>query len=95
MTFTILVNGQSDIAIWIVRQFVFLISARRMEVQHDAENIGDSYEIPPPEPSSSFAGLKDRIKRHYEICSDYYYSLWYVPAEPSERPVPCSGTFAK
>ena len=45
-----------------------------------AEHIGDNYETPAPEPSSSFAGLKDRIKRHYEICSDYYYSLWYVPA---------------
>ena len=44
-----------------------------------AEHVGDSYETPAPEPSSSFAGLKDRIKRHYEICSDYYYSLWYVP----------------
>ena len=65
-----------------------------MEVQHQAsaehveslpngpqaKDIGDDYEIPAPEPSSSFAGLKDRIKRHYEICSDYYYSLWYVPA---------------
>ena len=48
-----------------------------------AEDIGDNYEIPPPEPSSSFAGLKDRIKRHYEICSDYYYSLWYVPTKES------------
>ncbi len=48
-----------------------------------AEDIGDNYEIPPPEPSSSFAGLKDRIKHHYEICSDYYYSLWYVHAEVS------------
>lgn len=41
-----------------------------------AGHVGDNYETPPPEPSSSFAGLKDRIKRHYEICSDYYYSLW-------------------
>lgn len=59
-----------------------------MVVQHEApsastqtssqaeDDIGDNYEIPSPEPSSSFAGLKDRIKRHYEICSDYYYSLW-------------------
>ena len=43
-----------------------------------AQDIGDEYEIPHPEPSVSIAGLKDRIKRHYEICSDYYYSLWYV-----------------
>lgn len=49
-----------------------------------AGDIGDNYEIPPPVPTSSFASLKDRIKQHYEICSDYYYSLWYVPAELSE-----------
>lgn len=71
-----------------------------MQVQHEAptasvqtssdtqaeEDIGDNYGIPPPEPSS-FAGLKDRIKRHYDIGSDYYYSLWYVPARSSEYPV--------
>lgn len=79
-----------------------------MEVQHGAltastrdpsnnteADIGDDYEIPPPEPFSSFAGLKDRIKQHYEICSDYYYSLWYVTVEFPEGPVPCSGAFAK
>ena len=48
-----------------------------------SQDVGDFYEIPPPEPSDSFAGLKDRIKRHYEICSDYYYSLWYVLARQS------------
>ena len=47
----------------------------------DAQDIGDHYEIPPPEPSSSFASLKDRIRHHYEVCSDYYYSLWYVSPE--------------
>ena len=80
-----------------------------MEVQHgaltastpnpssntEAEDIGDNYEILLPEPSSSFAGLKDRIKHHYEICSEYYYSLWYVPVDSPEGPVPCSGAFAK
>ena len=48
-----------------------------------AQDVGDDYDVPPPEPSASFAGLKDRIKLHYEIGSDYYYSLWYVPAERS------------
>lgn len=37
--------------------------------------IGDEYKIPFPA-STSFSVLKDRIKQHYEICSDYYYSLW-------------------
>lgn len=55
-----------------------------MEVQHqvpsaqssETRDIGDDYEIPPTEPSASYSGLKDRIKHHYEICSDYYYRLW-------------------
>ena len=54
-------------------------------------DIGDAYEIPPPESSASFAALKDRIKHHYEIASDYYYSLWYVPpAKHSWSLISCS-----
>lgn len=43
---------------------------------HSDHDIGDHYEIPAPEPFTSFGALKDRIRRHYELCSDYYYSLW-------------------
>ena len=39
-------------------------------------DVGDNYEIPAPEPFISFQSLKDRIRHHYEICSDYYYSMW-------------------
>ncbi|CAD6581854.1 MAG: hypothetical protein ASARMPREDX12_000687, partial [Alectoria sarmentosa] len=53
-----------------------IASTQKTPIVTQAEDIGDNYEIPPPEPSSSFAGLKERIKLHYEICSDYYYSLW-------------------
>ena len=60
-----------------------------------AQDIGDDYEIPPPEPSTSFAALKDRIKDHYEIASDYYYSLWYVPTKRSWTPVSGLEAFAK
>ncbi|KAL8698347.1 MAG: hypothetical protein Q9201_006627 [Fulgogasparrea decipioides] len=38
--------------------------------------IAEQYEIPPPEPIASFAALKDRIRHHYELASDYYYTLW-------------------
>ena len=44
-----------------------------LEPHHD---IGANYEIPAPEAFISFGALKDRIRRHYELCSDYYYSLW-------------------
>ncbi|KAK7757908.1 hypothetical protein SLS62_000286 [Diatrype stigma] len=37
---------------------------------------GDQHEIPGYEAHVSAASLKDRIKQHYEIASDYYYSLW-------------------
>ena len=50
------------------------------------QDVGDDYEIPQPESSTSFAALKDRIKHHYEIASDYYYSLWYVLTKPSWSP---------
>ena len=37
---------------------------------------GDVHAIPAFEPHSSFTALKDRIKQHYDLASDYYYSLW-------------------
>ena len=45
-------------------------------VEVKSEVIGDQYEIPPPEPPTTFSVLKERIKKHYELASDYYYSLW-------------------
>lgn len=44
----------------------------------EVKDIGDNYEIPAPEPFISFNALKDRIRHHYEVCSDYYYSMWYA-----------------
>ncbi|KAI1651682.1 S-adenosyl-L-methionine-dependent methyltransferase [Daldinia loculata] len=48
--------------------------------QHEASSPqlhpGDQHEIPSVEAHGSFDSLKDRIKTHYEIASDYYYSLW-------------------
>ncbi|RYP57269.1 hypothetical protein DL769_009595 [Monosporascus sp. CRB-8-3] len=42
------------------------------KVQHP----GDQHEIPSYEAHASVATLKDRIKQHYDLASDYYYSLW-------------------
>lgn len=50
-----------------------LLSQSDLRSNHD---ISANYETPSPEPFTSFGALKDRIKRHYELCSDYYYSLW-------------------
>jgi tocopherol O-methyltransferase len=37
---------------------------------------GDIHAIPEFEAHDSTVSLKERIKKHYEIASDYYYSLW-------------------
>lgn len=37
---------------------------------------GDKHEIPGYETHGTFDSLKDRIKLHYNVASDYYYSLW-------------------
>lgn len=51
------------------------VSASREKDTKVKEKIED-YEIPEPEPFISFNALKDRIRHHYELASDYYYSLW-------------------
>ncbi|KAL9124760.1 MAG: hypothetical protein Q9217_005944 [Psora testacea] len=38
--------------------------------------ISDEYEIPAPRLWTTSSALKDRIRHHYELCSEYYYSLW-------------------
>jgi tocopherol O-methyltransferase len=48
------------------------------EKSDETDDLGEKYEIPEPEPFISFNALKDRIRHHYELASDYYYSLWYV-----------------
>ncbi|KIY01822.1 uncharacterized protein Z520_01960 [Fonsecaea multimorphosa CBS 102226] len=42
----------------------------------EQNHVGDKYEVPTYEAHSSFDSLKQRIRHHYEIASDYYYSLW-------------------
>ena len=42
----------------------------------DDKDLSSKYETPQPEPVASFAILKERIRHHYELASDYYYSLW-------------------
>jgi tocopherol O-methyltransferase len=37
---------------------------------------GDNHDIPAYEAHASSITLKERIRHHYELASDYYYSLW-------------------
>ncbi|MCJ1420697.1 hypothetical protein MMC32_007056 [Xylographa parallela] len=41
-----------------------------------AQDVGARYGNPAPQEFTSFEALKDRIRHHYELCSDHYYSLW-------------------
>ena len=40
-----------------------------------SEDVGAKY-YAAPSAFISFDALKARIRDHYEVCSDYYYSLW-------------------
>lgn len=62
---------------------------------------GDQYDVPSYEPHSSLVDLKERIRHHYELASDYYYSLWWVSPDvlsltrlprylPTKLPLPSS-----
>lgn len=51
-------------------------SASASAPQGDEGHVGDTYQVPTYEEHSSFTALKDRIRHHYELASDYYYSLW-------------------
>ena len=65
----------------------------------ETKHPGDQHEVPQYEAHASDASLKDRIKQHYEIASDYYYSLWYVsletcPLPPAEKNPPLEASIS-
>jgi tocopherol O-methyltransferase len=46
---------------------------------HDSDDdIGAKYSAVPRSAFTSFDALKGRIREHYEVCSDHYYSLWHA-----------------
>ena len=42
------------------------------------KHISKESETLDPQFLTSLSTLKERIRHHYELASDYYYSLWYV-----------------
>jgi len=42
-----------------------------------SDDVGAEYTVSPA-PVTSFEALKVRIREHYELCSDYYCSLWHA-----------------
>ena len=55
-----------------------------------SQDLSKDYDNPLEKPETSYINsvtvLKDRIRHHYEICSDYYLSLWYS-LSPSQNVV--------
>ena len=46
---------------------------------HDTRSdFGANHSFPSPSAFTPFDALKGRIREHYEVCSDYYYSLWHA-----------------
>lgn len=41
--------------------------------------LSTEYDTPLGLAHSTMQTLKDRIKLHYDLASDYYLSLWYAP----------------
>jgi hypothetical protein len=61
--------------------------------------LSEQYETPMGLAHTTMQALKDRIKLHYDLASDYYLNLWYVvlfnflfrhPTPSSSEP--CAGT---
>jgi tocopherol O-methyltransferase len=50
----------------------------------ETTELSKQYDTPLGLAHTTMQALKDRIKLHYDLASDYYLSLWYVDA--STRP---------
>lgn len=44
----------------------------------ESTKLSEQYDTPLGVAHSTMQVLKDRIKLHYDLASDYYLSLWYV-----------------
>jgi len=45
----------------------------------EVTELSKEYDTPLGLAHTTMQALKDRIKQHYDLASDYYLSLWYVP----------------
>lgn len=57
--------------------------ATAAQLPDDTTELSAKYETPLGLAHGTMQALKDRIKQHYDLASDYYLSLWYVP--PTSR----------
>ena len=45
----------------------------------ETTDLSKQYETPMGLAHTTMQALKDRIKLHYDLASDYYLNLWYAP----------------
>lgn len=46
--------------------------------QDEKTKLSQAYDTPLGLAHTTMTALKDRIKQHYDLASDYYLNLWYV-----------------
>lgn len=49
--------------------------------------LSKQYDTPLGLAHETMQALKDRIKTHYDLASEYYLNLWYVMLQDSKAPV--------
>ena len=47
--------------------------------EKDTTQLSNEYDTPMGLAHTTMSALKDRIKLHYDLASDYYLNLWYEP----------------
>lgn len=57
------------------------------EAREDGTALSQEYSTPLGLAHSTMQALKERIKLHYDLASDYYLSLWYVLTMTSGCPL--------
>lgn len=54
------------------------IGAEATKTSDEKTVLSQEYETPMGLAHTTMTALKDRIKQHYDLASDYYLNLWYV-----------------
>jgi hypothetical protein len=52
-----------------------------LPLTEETTELSKQYDTPMGLAHTTMQALKDRIKLHYDLASDYYLSLWYVPVQ--------------
>lgn len=53
--------------------------------ENESTTLSKQYDTPLGLAHDTMQALKDRIKTHYDLASEYYLNLWYVMSQVSKR----------